>query len=142
MLFLIRKNLAAPFVTVKLLKIRIPEKIAVITLNLEQCGFIVESCVQTMSTELQTVKTLIRLGGLMWVCSVCPDRSVRKLRIITVTEVNPIGPSVIWPYLTMSDVVKPNFLPTLSSLFCMSARKKQKTKQKTTTTKKKKTCKS
>ena len=41
--------------TVKLLKIRTPEKFAVITLKFEQDGFTIEICFQKMQTELQTV---------------------------------------------------------------------------------------
>ena len=40
-----------------------------------------------MQTEWQTVQTLI--SSLIWVCTVCPDLSVRKLRIITVVTVCP-----------------------------------------------------
>ena len=40
-----------------------------------------------MQTEWQTVQTLI--SSLIWVCTVCPDMSVRKLRIITVVTVCP-----------------------------------------------------
>ena len=36
-----------------------------------------------MQTEWQTVQTQIRL---LWVCTVCPGISVRKLRIITVVN--------------------------------------------------------
>ena len=65
-------------------------KFAVITLKVEQDGFSLEKCIQKMQRELQTVYTLIRLlltdcsrSSLIWVCTVCPDLSVRKLRIIT-----------------------------------------------------------
>ena len=41
--------------TVKILKIRTPEKTAVITLKFEQHGFTIEYCVQKMLREWQTV---------------------------------------------------------------------------------------
>ena len=39
-----------------------------------------------MQMEKQTVKTPIRLlrSSLIWVCTICPDQSVRKLKIITI----------------------------------------------------------
>ena len=41
--------------TVKILKIRTPEKFALIIIIFEQGGFTVEQCIKTMQTELQTV---------------------------------------------------------------------------------------
>ena len=43
------------FITVKLLNIRTPEKVAVITLKFEHSGFTIEWCIQKMERELQTV---------------------------------------------------------------------------------------
>ena len=62
-------------------------KIAVIILKIEQCGSVIELWGQTMQKEWQTVKTLIR-SCLIWVFTVCINISVRKLSIITVSNVN------------------------------------------------------
>ena len=48
----VRDSLAA---TVKMWKIWVPEKIAVIILKFKQCGFMIEKCVRKMQTEWQTV---------------------------------------------------------------------------------------
>ena len=72
---------------VNFLNTRTLKKIVVITLKFELCGSTIEYWVQTVQTEWQTVQTQIRLpsrSSLIWVCTVCPGISVRKLRIITV----------------------------------------------------------
>ena len=65
-------------VTVNFINIRTPKKFVVITLKFELCGYTIEYWVQTMHTEWQD-----QTAPLIWVCTVCPGLSVRKLRIIT-----------------------------------------------------------
>ena len=86
--------------TVNFLNIRTPKTFVVITLKFELCGSIIESWVQTMQTEWQTVQTQIRLllssrSSLIWVCIVCPGISVRKLRIITVCAIYPTSENLL-----------------------------------------------
>ena len=73
--------------TVKFLNFRIPENFAVIYLKFKQRGK-TGYFVKKMQMEKQTLKTQIRLlysrSSLIWVCTVCPDLYVQKLRIITV----------------------------------------------------------
>ena len=54
-------------VTVKILKIRIPVKFAIITLKFEQYGFNTEHSIRNVQMEWQTVQTRIRLlRGAVW----------------------------------------------------------------------------
>ena len=83
-----------------------PEKITVIILKSEQCGFSTLQCAQKKQTKWKTVLTLIILlfrSSLIWVFSVCTDLSVQKLTIIiafyTLTS-NSLTKLEMWPCRT------------------------------------------
>ena len=74
-------------VTVKFLNVLTPKKFAIITLKFEQDGFTKRVMhpkdAAGIANSVDSDHTAPR-SSLIWVCSVRPDLSVRKLRIITV----------------------------------------------------------
>ena len=70
-----------------------PENFTVLYLKFKQETQTLVYIVKKMQMEQQRVKTLIRLSprnSLIWVCTICPDQSVLKLRIITEEEIRSV----------------------------------------------------
>ena len=87
--------------TVKILKFRTPKKFAVITLKVEQDDFSLEKCIKRCSQNCKQCRPWSDCSSrscLIWVCTVCPDLSVRKLRNITVTYPYFFLPSTVNKY--------------------------------------------
>ena len=76
--------------TVKFLNIGTPEIFAVIYLKLKQRGQTVRVFCQNgangIANSEDTDQTAPR-SSLIWVCTICPDLSVRKLKVITVFRI-------------------------------------------------------
>ena len=72
--------------TVKLLKIRTPENFAVIPLKFEKDGFNIRVMHPKDADGIANSVDPDQTAPLIWVCTVCPDLSVRKLRNITVPK--------------------------------------------------------
>ena len=84
--------------TVKFLNFWTPENFAVIYLKFKQRGQTLGYFVKMMqwnSKQWRPWSDCSSRSSLIWVCTVCPDLSVQKLRIITAIQGKPPGSSIL-----------------------------------------------